>query len=742
MKLKLFGKEILIGKDLSQYIGRTDDLFSIMQSKYGVDYTVRNHLEAYKNVVYACVTLIGEACGDYEPYVERKKGDQYEAIDHEFIQLLANPGGRNLKADSFSQFDLFEATISYMLLQGECFWYMALGKTTGRPREIVVLRPDRVGTDINPKTGEINGYFIRQASGQPPIPLEINEVLRFNLFNPRDPYKGYSVVEAGNDYISTDEATAAYTKHFFRNGAGLSGVLSIKGEVTKGAFRKFVRAWREKYEGTGNAGKVAVLRDSDASFQKIGLGLDELNMAELRKMSLADVAMMFKAPLELLGKITEGAGLGRGNIETLEYVFAKYNINKKMKRFDSVLQFALTRYYPQDVGLRINHENIIPEDKEFELNERNLLTDKVYTRNEVRDEEGLDSVDGGDQLFVPAMNVPLGEASSTPAASSSSGIRITVTRKIKRPITKEISKGERFRLTLMRNQLRYQRQYRKVLKPIFKAMRKEALVNLEAHASSIRKDAQQKLFDDQAYDALMVKDLTPMLLDLAQTQGGLALVFAGDTENEFHMTAQIQNFINKNTLRMTTNFNDETLQRLNDSLAEGIQAGEGISELKKRVSDVFDGVDGYRAERIARTETLKASNNATTWAYKQTGYVTGKQWAVNPNACEQCLEFEGKTVPLDDSFLAIGESYTVTDENGDEKTYTNDYDTIEEPPLHPNCECTIVPTRDTFSLPAPGISKVEHEELLKQSVKDKIYIKELEKHLGVDDEPAREDSKT
>lgn len=741
MKLKIFGRTILTGKDLSQYIGRTDEFYSFLGQKYGSDYTVKHRLKAYKNIVYACVTLIGEACGDYTPYIERKNGDQYEAINHELIELLNRPTGRDLKADSFSKFDLFEATISYMLLQGECFWYMALGKTTGRPREIVVLRPDRVGTDIDPKTGEINGYFIRQASGQPPIPLEVNEVLRFNLFNPENPYKGRGVVESGNDYISTDENTAEFTNNFFLNGAGVSGVLNVKGEVTKGAFRKFVRAFNEKHQGTKNAGKIAILRSSDASFEKTGLGLDELNMSELRKMSLADVAMMFKVPLELLGKITEGAGLGRGNVETLEYMFAKWNIEKKMKRFDSVLQFALERYYPQETGLRVCHESIIPEDKEFELAERSAAVDKWQTRNEIRDEEGLDPIDGGEQLFIPLTSIPVGDASldATPAAASQSGAKITITRKtVKKVTAKATSQGERFRLTIMRNQARYERQYKKTIKPIFLQQRQEALKNLEAHASTLKKDAEQKLFDDAYYDSLITDSLQPMLISLTQTQGALALVFAGDTENEFHLTSTIEAALKRGTRKMASNFNDETLTRLNNTLAEGIRAGEGVDKLKTRVNSVYDDIDGKRAERIARTETLKASNAATRDAYKQTGYVTGMQWAVNPDACEQCQEFDGKTVPLDGSFLALGESYTVTDEEGNEKTYTNDYDTVDTPPLHPNCECTILPITDqTFGLKGHNkktLTPDEHDKLLAQSAKDQIYIKELEKHLGVSDE--------
>lgn len=694
MALKLFGGRLQIGKDLSPYQGQTDNLYGFMQQRYGTDYNSKNKLKAYKNVVYACTSIIGEALGDYTPYVEQKRGDVWERMDHEFIDLLRQPAGRDagLKAASFSSFDLWEAVGIFQLLQGDAFLYMALGKSTGKPREVIILRADKVGTDIDPKTGEINGYFIRQAVGDP-IPLEVNEVLRFPLFNPENPYKGKSVVEAANDYIQTDEGTAEFTNNFFKNGAGLSGVLNIKGEVTKGAFKKFVRAWREKYEGVGNAGKIAVLRDSDASFEKIGLGLDELDMGGLRKMSLADVAMMFKVPLELLGKVTEGSGLGRGNIETLEYMFAKWNIDKKMKRFDRIIEFALMRYYGLPSGqYRVCHENIIPEDKEFDQAERNLGVDRWITRNEVRASASAPDIDGGDQLFVPAMQIPLDEASSNTAPvapAKSAAITIKISRPAKKKDITPVN-AERFRITLMRNQMRYEKQYKRLLAPIFRDQRKEALINLEAHASAL-KAAQQKLFDDANADNLITSKLQPSLQDLAITQGGLAMTFAGDDTNEFYLTTKMINYLERGTRKMATGFNDETLAKLNDTLAEGIQAGEGIGALKSRVNDVYDNIDGYRSERIARTETLKASNAATVDAYRQTGFVTAKAWSVNPDACPECEDYDGKTVPLDEAFLGLGETHTWTDENGDEQTTTNDYDTIDEPPLHPNCRCTIIP---------------------------------------------------
>jgi HK97 family phage portal protein len=704
-KFKIFGNEIAIGKDLNQYNGRSDDLLSVTQSKYGYDYRTRNKLRAYRNVVYGCVSLIGEACGGYQPILQQKRGDQWESIDHEFLQLLRQPSGKDLKATSFSGFDLWEATSSYQALQGDCFWYLATGKTTGKPKEIVVLRADRVGTDIDPKTGDINGYFIRQAGGGTPLPLEINEVLRFPTFNPSDPYKGYGAVEAGADYIETDESTAEFTKNFFNNNAGLSGVLNIKGEVSKGAFRKFVRAWRDKYQGVSNAGKIAILRDSDAEFTKVGLGLDELDMDSLRKMSLQDVAMIFKVPLELLGRITEGSGLGRGNVETLEYIFAKWNIDKKMLRYDNIIMFALQRYYGLDTATyRVVHKNIIPDDKEFDLLSRDKAVDRWLARNEIRDIDGLDPVDGGDQLLATIQQIPISDVSmdagttASTAGKSTGPITVKITRKMTpaelaaakkkdSPLAKTADQAaERYRLSLERLALRYAKRYAQKARPILEAQRKEVLATLPAHAS---KDFQ--LFDDSDYDQQMTAAFTPVLADLAEVQGGLAMVFAGDTENEFLLSAPLKSILEKGTLMMAQNFNDRTIEKLNVSLADGVAQGESLSKLTKRVNEIYDQAKGYEATRIARTETLKASNSATLWGYSQTGYVTQKQWVVNPDACAECGDYDGKTVPLDDAFLGLGDSHTYTDENGDEQTTVNTYDTIDVPPLHPNCRCTIIP---------------------------------------------------
>jgi SPP1 gp7 family putative phage head morphogenesis protein len=266
---------------------------------------------------------------------------------------------------------------------------------------------------------------------------------------------------------------------------------------------------------------------------------------------------------------------------------------------------------------------------------------------------------------------------------------------------------ENFRVRLMRNQLRYEKKYRKPMNSILATQEQEALNNLEAFASkgvgnlppSFNTDidvvikASPKFFDDAAADRLMEQKLMPVLINLGEDQGALALIFAGDDEHEFRMTAPYEKLLRQSTQRMAGRFNDDTLNRINRTLAEGIQQGENLSKLRARVEDVYDFKSRVASLRVARTETLKASNNATNEAYRQTGYVKSKEWVVNPGACPECEAFEGKTIPLDDTFLPKGGSYSYTDANGEEQTRDNNYDDVDNPPLHPNCRCTIVPVR-------------------------------------------------
>lgn len=668
-------------------IGSEDDTLSFTFQELFNGQVEKNGQNAFIGTVYDCVNLISEVVSQYEP--EIYKGDNpEEEKQHELINLIRSP--QTLTEAGIAGSELLYGTQAYVLLSGEAFWYMPTGVQTGKPKEIILLNPNRMGVAIEKSTGAVIGYFTKK-NGRPDIRFEVNEIVHIKTFNPHNPYRGLSVIKTHASAIATDDFSATFTKNFFKNNAGLSGVLSLKGDIEVKAFQAFARQWRQKYEGVDNAGKTALLRETDATFTKVGLGLDELDMTALRKMTKDDILQAFRVPLPLLGK-AEGTGLNQGSVFGLEYVFAKYNIEPKLNTLDSAIQLMADRYW-EEQGLKVEHESTIPEDKEFEQKQEMDFLHTVKTVNEVRADHHLDPIPDGNTLYVPSNLLPLGETALPVTQSKGLTLKkhVTITKsQVKTELSTETK--ENFRLSLMKNQLKYERSFKRAIAPVLKAQQEEVLNNLEAFAS---KANDVKHFDDAEADKSFVEAILPIMLKLFIAQGIIALAFADDSGAEFKVTDALKAETAESVTRMARNFNDETLVALNETVNAGVQAGDNLADLKKRVEATYKETKGYRAERIARTETLKASNRATVNAYKQTGYVTGKQWYANPGACPICESVDGKTVSLDTNFANVGQSisYTETNAEGEEvtKEYPVSYEDIGTPPLHPQCMCCIIP---------------------------------------------------
>jgi hypothetical protein len=133
-------------------------------------------------------------------------------------------------------------------------------------------------------------------------------------------------------------------------------------------------------------------------------------------------------------------------------------------------------------------------------------------------------------------------------------------------------------------------------------------------------------------------------------------------------------------------YNADTIKALEATLAEGQMAGESLVKLKKRVESVYSDAKGYRAERIARTESLRTANATAEAVYKANGFET-VEWFINPGACEFCRTFAGKQKTIGTKFNNIGDVIT-GDEGGQ---LSLNHDDITTPPLHPNCTCSLVP---------------------------------------------------
>jgi len=646
----------------------------------------RQVLQEYIGLASLCVSSRAEEVASIENYAyqELQDGSTKRLPKNEFLKLLEKPN------PEMTKFELFEATQSFIDMVGEVFWYFSLGEQTGKPKGIYTIRPDRMKVVVD--KGYIVGYKLMKngADGQFLMP---EEVYHWKTFNPNNAYRGIGILQRALDYVGTERFASRFSLNFLRNNATPAGVLTLDGSMKKEAFQKFKRQWREGLSGAENAGKIAIVRGATAKFEKIGLSLQDIDLKALKDVTADDVFKMFKVPKPLVG-LADAQGLGRSNVETLEYIYMKRTINPQMKRIDDGLEKLNERFYKEN-GTMIGHENIVPEDKDYELTRLEKGTDKWIQRDEARVADGLKPV-GANQLFIGLNQVPVDLDSTASKGVEKKArliIRVPKTQKKKGGIDWDVTDKsddapqEVFRKnTVEVTALGYEKKLKKAFVKYLSEQEDKVLSIVDPKKKLTAKDYHDPPFDKAEETAKLMLALTPIIITLAQDIGEQGMTFVG-ADGEFIMSPAFDKLLKDHLYKMSYKFNDETIDQLSKTLAEGLKAGESNDKLAKRVNGVYDDAKKWRNKRVSRSETHWTAVNATEEAYKQSEWVHYKKWYANPGACEFCLSFDGKTEPIGHSFWPQGKEVEGT-EGG---TFNPDYETVENAHLHPNCKCQLLP---------------------------------------------------
>lgn len=109
------------------------------------------------------------------------------------------------------------------------------------------------------------------------------------------------------------------------------------------------------------------------------------------------------------------------------------------------------------------------------------------------------------------------------------------------------------------------------------------------------------------------------------------------------------------------------IRSLRQELAQGLQAGESLDKIARRINKQFNS-KAYESQRLIRTESARVITDSTLKAYEDTGIVKEVMWlaTLEQNTCSECSALDGNRYKLDDT----------------------DKPKI---PLHPNCRCVYSP---------------------------------------------------
>ena len=370
--------------------------------------------EGYKKnaIVYRCVNEISKGASSVDFLL--KSGDDI-IEQHPLINLMDRPNPLQSKSE------FMNALFGFLLLSGNAY-ILKVGSGIGKPRELHLLRPDRIvikgGNKAIPQRYDyiINGKVQQSFHVDPNTGF--SELKHIKLWNPLDDYYGCSPLSAAAVEVDQHNLASQHNINLLNNGARPSGAIIFKPKDDGGFAINLSESQRQqlltdlnnRFTGTSNAGRPMLL-EGDFDWKEMGLSPKDMDFINLKHMSATDIALCFGVPSQLVG-VPDAQTYA--NVAEARLALYEETIIPHLKLVESDLNEWLVPMFDERLYFEFSTENIPAlaerKRKTYE-NITSAVTAGIMTRNEAREQIGLSPVDGGDEIYINASLFPLGSES-------------------------------------------------------------------------------------------------------------------------------------------------------------------------------------------------------------------------------------------------------------------------------------------------------------------------------------------
>ncbi len=379
------------------------------------------------------------------------------------------------------------------------------------------------------------------------------------------------------------------------------------------------------------------------------------------KFTKEEIAGAYTVPVS---KLTS-EDVNRSNAESGDYSWMKDGIFPRLRRIEERFSEKLLRRY--DRRLFVAFDNPVPADKAFELEKQDTyVKNGVMSINEVRQEIGLEPVKWGRSPWMPLTVAPVGGSSPVedeadmeedeevrPTEPEEEGTEEEMDEEGKPGQTSVGMKDtepvqNKQRPEYVRPPRPEYSKMKKVMQKIYREMEQDIKSQLNGMGAS--PDFDKINFDTNRWERATREQMKKPIQDTLITGGafGVARLRSerGITDLDFSpwivkqdlppgfgfdiTNPEVQRWLRSYVAHFSRVTTATTGKKFSAMLARGLAEGDTTRDLRKRVDDFFGGLERYKADQIARSETSRALHQGMEQAWKQSDVVLGKEWLCNP----------------------------------------------------------------------------------------------------------------
>ncbi|MER6064836.1 phage portal protein [Streptomyces sp. NPDC001792] len=285
-----------------------------------------------------------------------------------------------------------------LLLRGNAYGIVTARDYLYRPSRIAVLHPDMVKVTMNDDGGR--DYEVNRVAVDDPRDM----VHLTGMCMPGSP-TGLSPIGYARQAIGLGLAAERFGAQFFGQGAHLSGVITVDGDLDKQRARQMKEGFEASHSGLANAHAIGVL-SGGAKWQPISVNPEDAQFLQTRAGQNLDMAMLYGVPPHMLGQVDRTTSWGTG-IEQQAIGFRVWTLDDWLGTFED----AWTAMLPRGQNARFDTSELERTDTAGRWSwYATARTIGGMTRNEIRAKEGLPPVEGGDDIDAPLNSAHSGDS--------------------------------------------------------------------------------------------------------------------------------------------------------------------------------------------------------------------------------------------------------------------------------------------------------------------------------------------
>ncbi len=350
--------------------------------------------------VYACITEIARGIAGIPWRLYQGRGEAARELDsHPLLDLLRRPNPEQ----GYGAWA--EQLVSFLLIAGNSY-VEAVGPDRGAPRELYVLRPDRMRV-LPDAQNRVRGYRYEVSTAR--IDLDTEHCLHIRLFSPLDDWYGMSPLEAAARAIDQDNELARYEVRLLQNQAMPGMVLRSQDALDDRQYDRLKQQIQQLYQGTDNVGRPMIL-DGGLEAQPLSFSPQDMSMDKSMLWSAQRICAAFGVPGELVGLMS---ATYQNRREARKALYTE-TILPLLDRIADDLNNWLAPQFGPALTLAYDRDSIeaLQEDREALFNQ--IKAASWLTVNEQRVMAGYEERPEGDVILEPGTLVPL-DALTAPA---------------------------------------------------------------------------------------------------------------------------------------------------------------------------------------------------------------------------------------------------------------------------------------------------------------------------------------